>query len=412
MHATDERLFAQRAYTYFWLGRICSASANQMLAVAVAWQVWDLTHSAFALGLVGLLQFLPRLVLMPLAGNLADRLDRRRLIALAQLIQAGALAILTLATASGTVSLPLIYGLMLLSGTGRTFETPTTQAFVPLLVPAPLLARAVAMNASAHQMSTIVAPALAGFIYVAGAEVVHGLATTLILTASALLTRAVPQRAQAFAARHASAWHTFREGLRFIRDQRAVLGALSLDMMAVLLGGATALLPIIASEVLHTGPWGLGLLRSAPAVGALVMSVWLARYPLQGRLGPRMFGAVALFGVATIVFGLSTHLWLSMATLAVLGAADMVSMVFRGAYIQLATPDAMRGRVGAVNSLFIGASNQLGEFESGVTAAWFGAVPAIVLGGVGTLVVVALWIRWFPALARLDRLPESPGHVG
>ncbi|QID16699.1 MFS transporter [Nitrogeniibacter mangrovi] len=412
MPPRDDRLFAHRGYIHFWLGRICSTSANQMLAVAVAWQVWDLTRSAFALGLVGLLLFLPKLVFMPLAGNLADRLDRRRLIASAQLAQALCLAALTLATASGWISLPLIYALMVLSGTARTFEMPTTQAFVPLLVPTPLLARAVAMGASAHQVSTIVAPALAGFIYVAGAQVVYAIATALVVTASVLLTRATPVRAQVFGQRGASGWHTFVLGLRFIRDQRAVLGAISLDMMAVLLGGATALLPIIASEVLHTGPWGLGLLRSAPALGALAMSVWLAHHPLSGRVGPRMFGAVALFGVATIVFGLSSQLWLSMGALAVLGAADMVSMVFRGAYIQLATPDAMRGRVGAVNSLFIGASNQLGEFESGVTAAWFGAVPAIVLGGVGTLLVVVLWMRWFPDLARLDRLPEAEPPMG
>jgi MFS family permease len=411
-HAATGRLFAQRGFTLFWLGRICSTSANQMLAVAVAWQVWDLTGSAFALGLVGLLQFLPRLVLMPLAGNLTDRLERRRLIAIAQLVQALALAVLTVASATGSVSLWLIYGLMLVSGTGRTFEMPTTQAFVPLLVPTQLLTRAVAMNASAHQVSTIVAPALAGFIYVAGAQVVYGLATALVLLATALLAAVVPLRAQHFGSRHASGWHTFREGLRFIHDQRAVLGAISLDMMAVLLGGATALLPIIASEVLHTGPWGLGLLRAAPAVGALAMSLWLARHPLDGRVGPRMFGAVALFGLATIVFGLSDQLWLSMAALAVLGAADMVSMVFRGAYIQLATPDAMRGRVGAVNALFIGASNQLGEFESGLTAAWFGAVPAVVLGGVGTLLVVVLWMRWFPELARLDRMPGRADDVG
>ena len=412
MTDTDERLFAQRGFTLFWLGRISSTSANQMLAVAVGWQVWDLTRSAFALGMVGLLQFLPKLVLMPLAGNLADRLERKRLIALALAVQLVCLGALALASATGAVSLELIYALMLVAGTGRTFEMPTTQAFVPLLVPVRLLPRAVAMNASAHQVSTIVAPAIAGFVYVAGAEVVYAFATALVGLSLALLPAVVPVRAQTFAARGRNGWQTFREGLSFIRHHRPVLGAISLDMMAVLLGGATALLPIIASEVLHTGPWGLGLLRSAPAVGALAMSVWLAGHPMEGRVGPRLFGAVALFGVATIVFGLSTELWLSMAALVVLGAADMVSMVFRGAYIQLATPDAMRGRVGAVNSLFIGASNQLGEFESGLTAAWFGAVPAIVLGGMGTLVVVVLWMRWFPDLARLDRLPDGRSDMG
>lgn len=412
MTPPEDRLFAQKGYTLFWLGRIGSASANQMLAVAVGWQVWSMTGSAYALGFVGLLQFLPRLILMPVAGNLADRLDRKRLIMAAQLTQAAGLAVLAITSATGTITLPVIYLLMLVTGTGRTFETPTTQAFVPLLVPIRLLPRAVAMNASAHQVSTIVAPAVAGFIYVAGPDVVYGVATVLIAIASILLLWVHPVRAQRFSQRGRNPVDTFLEGLRFIRHHRPVLGALSLDMMAVLLGGATALLPIIASEVLHTGAWGLGLLRSAPAVGALVMSVWLAGHPMEGRVGPRLFGSVAIFGVATIVFGLSTHLWLSMGALVVLGAADMVSMVFRGAYIQLATPDDMRGRVGAVNSLFIGASNQLGEFESGVTAAWFGAVPAIVLGGVGTLIVVVLWMRWFPELARLDRLPDGEARVG
>jgi len=408
----NDRLFAQRSFTLFWLGRIGSTSANQMLAVAVGWQVWSLTHSAYALGFVGLLQFLPRLILMPVAGNLADRVERKRLIAVAQAIQAVGLGVLALTSATGTINLPLIYGLMVLTGTGRTFETPTTQAFVPLLIPTRLLARAVAMNASAHQVSTIVAPAVAGFIYVAGPEVVYGVATALMLAALLLLAWVRPMRDQVFGQRGRNPIDTFMEGLRFIRHHRPVLGALSLDMMAVLLGGATALLPIIASEILHTGAWGLGLLRSAPALGALVMSVWLAGHPMDGKVGRRLFGSVALFGAATIVFGLSSNLWISIASLVVLGAADMVSMVFRGAYVQLATPDTMRGRVGAVNSLFIGASNQLGEFESGITAAWFGAVPAVVLGGIGTLIVVMVWMRWFPELARLDRLPDGEAAVG
>ncbi|MCB1887798.1 MAG: MFS transporter [Rhodocyclaceae bacterium] len=400
-------LFAQRSFVRFWVARIASASGYQMLTVAVAWQVWDLTRSAMALGLVGLVQFLPKLALMPMAGNWADRFDRRRLVAAAQGLQWLTLVALALASGFRVDSLPLIYALVLVNGIGRTFEMPTSQALLPGLVPLRLLPRAVAMVASAFQVATIAAPALAGFLYAHGPQVVHGIAAALFALAVAMVLGARPIREQARAPAGRSAWQNFVEGLAFVRREKAVLGAISLDMMAVLLGGATALLPIVASEILHTGAWGLGLLRSAPAVGALATSLWLARHPLERRVGPRMFASVAIFGVATIIFGLSTELWLSMVALVVLGAADMVSMVFRGAYIQLATPDAMRGRVGAVNGLFIGASNQLGEFESGVTAAWFGTVPAIVLGGVGTLLVAAVWMRLFPSLARLDRLPRG-----
>ena len=404
---STSRLFAHRAFVAYWFARISSASAYQMLTVAVAWQVYDLTRSAFALGLVGLVQFLPKLVLMPVAGELADRFDRRRVVAGAQALQFVTLLLLALGTGFGFLSLPLIYVLLAANGVGRTFEMPAMQALLPSLVPNALLAPAVAMSASAFQVATIAAPAVAGFIYALGPAVVHAIATSMFALSIVLIVGARPIRSQGFVTAGQSGWQNFLEGLRFIRAERAVLGAISLDMMAVLLGGATALLPIIASEVLHTGAWGLGLLRSAPAVGALGMSLWLARRPLERRVGPLMFGAVALFGLATIAFGLSTELWLSMVSLGVLGAADMVSMVFRGAYVQLATPDAMRGRVGAVNGLFIGASNQLGEFESGVTAAWFGAVPAIVMGGLGTLLVVGLWMRWFPELAKLDRLPDG-----
>jgi len=404
-----DRLFAQPGFVRFWVARIASASGYQMLTVAVAWQVWDLTGSAFALGLVGLFQFLPKLALMPMAGNWADRFDRRRLVAAAQSVQLVTLLVLAVASGLGQVSLPLIFAVLLVNGVGRTFEMPTSQALLPGLVPLALLPRAVAMTASAFQVATIAAPAAAGFIYAIGPQVVYGLSALLFALAVVMIAGARPIRAQQRAPAGRSAWQNFLDGLRFIRGERAVLGAISLDMMAVLLGGATALLPIVASEILHTGAWGLGLLRSAPAVGALATSLWLARHPLEHRVGPLMFGSVGLFGIATIVFGLSSELWLSLTALFVLGAADMVSMVFRGAYIQLATPDAMRGRVGAVNGLFIGASNQLGEFESGVTAAWLGTVPAIVLGGIGTLVVAALWMRLFPALAQLDRLPSGDG---
>jgi MFS family permease len=307
-------------------------------------------------------------------------------------------------TLAGVVNRELIFLLLAVLGSARTFEMPTTQALLPALVPESLLPRAVAMGASAMQAATIAAPALAGVLYVLGAGRVHGLATVAFACATVLTLALRPLRRQEPVEADASGWARFLEGLSFVRAHRPVLGAISLDMMAVLLGGATALLPIVAAEILHTGPWGLGVLRSAPALGALGMSLWLARHPLQGGVGRSMFIAVAIFGLATIAFGLSRSLWLSVLILALLGAADMVSMVFRQAYVQLETPDAMRGRVSAVNALFIGASNQLGEFESGLTAEWFGLVPAIVLGGMGTLLTAGLWWRWFPELARVDRL--------
>jgi len=373
-----------------------------MQSVAVAWQIYELTGSAVDLGLIGLMQFVPRVALISLAGNAADRYDRRRVVLLAQGVQSIALLTLTLASLNHGVSRGLVFALMVVTGAARSFEMPATQALLPALVPREALARAVASSASAMQAATIVAPALAGGLYVFGSDVVYALSTLLFALATgftaSIRIRLAPRTVTG------SAFEAFVEGLRFIRSQRAVLGAISLDLFAVLLGGATALLPVIAHDVLATGPWGLGLLRAAPAGGALAMSLWLARRPLKGAVGRTMFAAVAVFGCATIVFGVSRSFPLSMAALAILGAADMISVVIRSALVQLQTPDAMRGRVSAVNSVFIGASNQLGEFESGMTAAWFGAVPAIVIGGIGTLFVVGLWMRGFPDLARADRL--------
>ena len=406
--ATDEaRLFRQRGFVCFWVARICSAGGYQMLGVAVAWQVWEIPGSAVALGLVGLAQFLPKLMLMPLAGNWADRFDRRRLVAAAQALQLLGLLMLVWANWRGSPPPGLIYAVLVVNGIGRSFEMPTTQALLPALVPAAMLARAVAMAASAFQLSTIAAPVVAGFLYALGPRVAYGVAGSLMALAVLAVLAARPLAAQTRMAPGRSAWRNFVDGLHFIRRQRAVLGAISLDMMAVLLGGATALLPIVASEILHVDARGLGLLRAAPAVGALAMSLWLARFALRRHVGRLMFASVALFGAATVLFGLSSSLALSIASLVVLGAADMVSMVFRGAYIQLATPDSMRGRVGAVNGLFIGASNQLGEFESGLTAAWLGVVPAIVIGGLASLVVAVVWARHFPELWHLDRLPSG-----
>lgn len=392
----------ERSFVLYWLARVFTASGFQMQSVAVAWQIYELTGSAVDLGLIGLMQFVPRVLLISVAGYVADRYDRRRVVLLAQAVQAFALAILTLASATHEVTRWLVFTLMVVTGAARSFEMPATQALLAGLVAREALPRAVASSAAAMQAATIAAPALAGVLYVAGVGVVYGITTTLFGLAAAFTfaIRVVGERRRLTG----TGFEAFIEGLRFIRSRKIVLGAISLDLFAVLLGGATALLPILARDVLATGPWGLGLLRASPAIGALGMSVWLSRRPLQGSVGRIMFVSVGVFGLATIAFGLSTSLPLSMFVLAVAGAADMISVVIRSALVQLQTPDEMRGRVSAVNSVFIGASNQLGEFESGMTAAWWGAVPAVVVGGLGTLVVVAIWMRAYPELVRADRL--------
>ena len=400
---TPESLFEIAPFVRFWLARIGTAAANQMLSVAVAWQVYQLTGSALDLGLVGLFQFLPRIFLTATAGNMADSHDRKRIATWAQVVQAAVLCALLLLTLGHAIDRRAIFALVAVSGAARTFEMPATSSLLATLVPARLLTKAVALNASAIQAAFIVGPALAGLLYAFGDALVYGV-TLALFAAAAAAFGSIPSPAEPRQPIAGSEWEKFIDGLRFIRGQRVVLGAISLDLFAVLFGGATALMPILAVELLHTGPWGLGLLRAAPSAGALLMSAVLARVPLEHQVGRIMFASVAIYALATVGFGLSTSLWLSLALLAVLGAADMVSMVIRGSLVQLQTPDAMRGRVSAVNSIFIGASNQLGEFESGLTAAWFGAVPAVILGGVCSLAVTALWMRWFPQLLNADRL--------
>ncbi|HEX8010700.1 MAG TPA: MFS transporter [Casimicrobiaceae bacterium] len=400
-------LLAHRSFVRFWIARLTGGFANQMQAVAVGWQVYALTGSALDLGLVGLAQFLPSVALLLVVGHVADRYDRRLIVGVCQIIEAG--AALTLATLSlrGTITEQAIFALVAVIGAARAFTMPTQQTLLPSLVPAALLPRAVAANATAGQTAIVAGPALGGFLYVAGPGVVYGLCALFFVTAGALNATLRVERRRAL--RGPPTLSTIFAGIAYIRRRRELLGAISLDLFAVLLGGATALLPIYARDILQTGPWGLGLLRSAPAVGALAMAVWLAHHPLERRAGHRMFAAVALFGVATIVFGLSRSFALSLAALIVLGASDMISIVVRLSLVQLRTPDEMRGRVSAVNSMFIGASNQLGEFESGVTAAWFGTVPAVILGGIGTLLIVALWMRWFRELAEVDSLAGEHG---
>jgi len=391
-----------KPFAFFWFARGFTSIAFQVQGVAVGWQVYDLTGSPLYLGLVGLAQFLPMFLLTLAVGHVADRYDRRRIARLCQIAEGLAAAALALGSYSGWQSKESILVVVFIAGAARAFEAPALQALVPGLVPAPLIPRAMAWSASAHQTATILGPALGGLLYTAGPTAAYGTASILFLTASSLISLIRIERPPPN--RQPVSFQSLFAGIVFIRNQPVILGAISLDLFAVLLGGATALLPVYARDILVAGPWGLGLLRSAPAVGALAMSIFLARHMVEHRIGRVMFGAVAIFGVATIVFGLSTSFAVSLVALAVLGAADVISVVIRSSLVQIKTPDAMRGRVSAVNSMFIGTSNQLGEFESGITAALFGVVPAVLIGGVGTLVVVILWMRFFPKLLRIDSL--------
>ncbi len=395
-------VFAHRPFALFWASRVLSTTAFQMQSVAVGWLVYELTGSALDLGLVGLAQFVPMLALALVTGHVADNFDRRRILVACQTVKLLTAAALGLGSLYGGMPREAIFAVIFVFGAARAFEMPTLQALLPGVVPEPMLPRAVAASASANQTATIAGPALGGLLYAASPMLAFATCGILYVLSAFAIVR-VRSRLKA-AGRAPVSLDSLLAGIRYIHRNPVIMGAISLDLFAVLLGGATALLPIYAKDILHVGPTGLGVLRAAPGVGALAMSLYLARHPPRRRVGRQMFAAVAAFGVATIAFGLSASFPLSLVALALLGASDMVSVVIRASLVQLKTPDAMRGRVSAVNSVFIGSSNQLGEFESGLTAAWFGTVPSVVIGGVGTLVVVLLWMRFFPALARADRL--------
>ncbi|MCI0573968.1 MAG: MFS transporter [Myxococcaceae bacterium] len=393
-------------FRLYQLGRLLSVLAVQVESVAIGWQVYALTGSALALGYVGLAQFLPFIAFSLLGGHVADRFDRRKVLAWCHAVMLlCSLALLGL-TLAQMQDVRLIYAVLVLFGTARAFSAPAHSALTPHLVPAKELSSAVAVSSTTWQVATIAGPAVGGVLYAwGGPQAAYG-ASAVGVAAGLLLLLSMKVHAGGGAARELNL-RTLLAGVHFVRRERLLLGSITLDLFAVLLGGAVALLPVIARDILHTGPWGLGLLRSVHALGAAVVAVWLAYHPLRRRAGRSMFFAVALFGLATIVFGLSRSLPLSVLALAVLGGADMVSVVVRRTLEVVATPDAMRGRVGAVNMMGVGASNELGEFESGVTAAAFGTVPAVVLGGVGTLLVVGLWAWLFPELRRVDSLERD-----
>ena len=390
------------AFRRFLWARLLSNGAQQMLLVALGWQMYDLTSSAWDLGLVGLMQFLPALFLTIPAGQLVDRADRRTVLAASFAMLAAVALVLAWGSTGGWVGRDLILGLSVVVGIARALQSPAQQALLPSLVPIVQLPRAMAQSSSVMQVAVIGGPALGGFLYAFGAAVVYATSFAMAIVA---LAAVVAIRMQTRPATRAPMTLTaVFAGFRYIFDHKVMLGAISLDLFAVLLGGATALLPIFAKDVLATGPWGLGLLRSAPAIGALGMALYLARHPPRQRVGTLMFSSVAVFGVAILVFALSRSMLLSIAALALSGAADTISVVIRQTLVQIETPDEMRGRVSAVNATFIGASNQLGEFRAGAMAAWLGPVGSAVVGAIGTLVVAALWIRLFPSLARRDTL--------
>ena len=394
-------LFSHRAFVRFWLARLNGTTATQMLMVALAWHMYDLTSSAWDLGLVGLFQFVPALLLTLPAGHVADHMHRGRIFACCLFAQALAAVVLLAALYGNFTSRELILSISVLLGMARAFQMPAQQALTPQLVPPVLLQRAVTISASAMQAAIIGGPALGGVLYTFGPATVYTVSAALLLLGGAL---GLTVRYDHTPPQVAASLNSVLAGVRFVWQRKVILGATTLDLFAVLLGGATALLPIFARDLLQTGPIGLGLLRAAPAAGALAMSLALVRWPLDRKVGHKLLLAVALFGLATVVFGLSRSFTVSLLALVVTGAADAVSVVMRSTLVQLETPNEMRGRVSAVNSIFIGASNQLGEFESGSVAALWGPVVSVVSGGIGTMLVAAAWLKLFPALAQRDEL--------
>jgi MFS family permease len=402
---SNKAVLRLRGFQLLLASRFLSGVALQMHNVAVGWFVYDLTNSAWALGLVGLFAFAPAFAFALFTGQVADSYDRRTIITVAHTLSAGGALFLMLYASSGARDVWPVYVVVLLVGTARAFGVPAAQALVPNLVPREHLAAAIALNASTGQMANVSGPAIGGFLYVFGPSVVFGIEGAC-LGIAAILAFLIGAR-PVVRLKEKVTLETLLAGLTFIRSRPVVLGAISLDMVAVILGGATALLPIFARDILEVGPVGLGLLRSAPAVGAVCVGLAIARFPLNKRVGQRMFQSVAAFGLATIAFGLSTNFYFSLFALFLVGASDMVSVVIRLTLVQIETPDEMRGRVAAVNAIFIGASNELGAFESGALAALAGPVFSVVFGGTATLGVVAIWYRLFPALAKRDRLTEG-----
>jgi len=399
---TGWRALRHRGFALFMAMRIVSQFGTQIVTVAVGWQVYDLTRNPADLGLVGLFEFAPALLLVLITGAASDRFNRRMIAAVCLLAEGVFAAAILFFTWQGTIGVGMIFFLLVLFGTARAFVNPATQSLVPNLVPEEDLSSAIALSSASWQVSTVVGPAIGGLLYGISAEVAYGGAVFCFLF-GAVCAALIPKPPQKTLAEPPT-WESLSAGVRYIRGERVVLGAISLDLFAVLLGGAMALLPAYARDILDVGPWGLGLLRSATGIGALAMGLYLTTVPIRNHAGIAMFVAAALFGAFTVVFGVSTIVWLSIVMLLLTGAADMISVYIRETLIQLRTPDWVRGRVTAVNMVFIGASNELGAFRAGMVAAVIGVVPAVVVGGIGTIAVAGLWAWWFPELRRIKHL--------
>jgi len=402
--SVDQRYAAFRhsAFLRYWVSRFLATFAAQVVSVAVGWQIYDLTRDPFDLGLVGIIQFVPSLLLVLVTGTAADRFGRRLIMGISSLVEAACSLALMVLVLQGLSGPGPVFAVLAVFGVARAFFSPASGALVANLVPQEDFANAVAWNSSAWQMATIVGPVVGGLLYGLGPEVAYGSAA-LLMVAGGLLVFSIPKPAQRSSVDKPTLATLFA-GFGYIRRERIVFGAISLDLFAVLLSGATALLPVYARDILELGPWGLGMLRAAPSFGAIFVALWLAAHPIRDRAGVLMLAAVVVFGIFTCVFGLSTTGWLSIAALALLGAADMVSVYIRETLIQLWTPDELRGRVNAVNMVFVGASNELGEFRAGMMASVIGTVPAVVFGGVGAVGVALLWAALFPEMRKVRHL--------
>ena len=402
---STENLLRQRPFVLFWLARLSATMGYHMLAITIGWQVYELTNSALDLGFIGLIQFIPSVLFTLLIGHAADRYDRRAIVRWAQSIYVVVAVILTFAFSTGALTRELLFGAVFLIGCARAFEMPTAHTLASTLVPTNMIARAIAAWTSANQAAVICGPALGGLLYTISPVIVT--VVCFVFTATSITLISFVHVKDSPVKRDPTTFASVLAGFEYVWTRPRLLGVITLDLFVMLLAGTTALLPIFARDILEVGPIGLGLLRSAPAVGALITALWMSYYPVERHIGAKMFAVVAIYGALTIVFGLSTWFPLSLLTLACLGAADAISVVIRFSIVQIETPDEKRGRVSAINYLLVGSSNTLGEFESGLVASWFGAVASVMIGGVGSLLVAAIWMGLFPALRKVDRFEPA-----